>query len=157
MKIIWIPVLAIVAVSAGIGGAAFFDGMEMPFQSDGFEEIAPPVEISEPTPKDPALMEDSLIPIWMALPLIRHRDFTLLDARVDYLANGITYRLNYTGPDSPDLDPHLSEIADAFSNPLGTACKAIDFTRRPDVAIPIRLVVGDYEAGTEIPAGACSR
>jgi|TARA_R100000687_G_C6413137_1_gene147395 hypothetical protein len=157
LKILIIPALAVIAAAAGIGGAILFERIEPTFKPDGFEAIAPPVEITAPPSLDPGRMEDSLLPIWMTLPLVDDTDYALLDARIDYLANGITYRLNYSGPGEPDLTQTLIEIRTAFRDPRGAACRAISFDRYPDEATSIKLVVGDLKVTTAIPAGACAR
>lgn len=157
MKILIIPALAVIAAAAGIGGAILFERIGPSFKPDGFEAIAPPVEVTAPPALDPGRMESSLLPIWMTLPLAENHDYALLDARVDYLADGIIYRLNYSGAGVPNLTRDLVEIRAAFRDPRGAACQAISFDRYPDEATPIKLVVGDLKVVTAIPAGACAR
>lgn len=157
MKILIIPALAVIAGAAGIGGAILFERFAPSLKPSGFEALEPPVEITKPAPKDPGRMEDSLLPIWMALPLVEDSDYALRDARIDYLAHGITYRLNFFGEGEPDLAASLAEIRAAFDHPLSAACNAIGFSRYPDEPVPIKLVVGDLKASTEIPAGACRK
>ena len=157
MKILITTVVSLAAEAAGIGGAILFDKAGPTFSTGGFETIAPPVEITAPPSLDPGRMVGSLLPIWMTLPLVEDNDYALLDARVDYLADGITYRMNYSGAGAPDLTRELIEVRSAFRDPRGAACRAISFDRYPDKATPIKFVVGDIKVVTAIPAGACAR